>query len=274
MSSASNARVAVLSDVHANPWALRAVLAEVRTADVDLIVNCGDLVAGPWPNAVVDALYSVGVPVLSVRGNGDRLVADAYDGHWDDMPASAHPMLAWAAAHLTEDERRLVGAMPLTARIEVAGLGPVTFFHATPASDEQILLPTTPDPEITEALARVDTAVAVAGHTHLPDDRIVGTRRVLNAGSVGKPFDPPEAAWLLLGPGVELRRTGYDIGAALEAARRELSGSAQHGAVVAKDFADSLRPPGREHVLRAFGPAQAAQVGHLAARSRLPTLDH
>lgn len=47
MSSGSGARVAVLSDVHANPWALRAVLAEVQSAGVDLIVNCGDLVAGP-----------------------------------------------------------------------------------------------------------------------------------------------------------------------------------------------------------------------------------
>lgn len=222
---------------------------------------------------VVETLYGAGVPVVSVRGNGDRLVADAYDGRWEDMPALARPTLAWAAAHLSEVDRRLVGAMPLTARVDVRGLGPVTFFHAGPASDEQILLPTTPDAEIAEALAGVDTPLAVGGHTHLADDRSLGERRLLNAGSVGKPFDVPEAAWLLLGPHVDLRRTSFDNSAALEAARRELSGSGNDGAVVATDFADSLRPPGREQVLRTLGPAQAAQAGRLAARSRLLTLD-
>ena len=43
-------------------------------------------------------------------------------------------------------------------------------------------------------------------------DRTVGTVRVVNAGSVGMPFAPPPGAhWLLLGPGVELRHTAYDL---------------------------------------------------------------
>jgi len=36
--------------------------------------------------------------------------------------------------------------------------------------------------------------------------------RVVNAGSVGAPFAPPAGAhWLLLGPGIELRHTPYDL---------------------------------------------------------------
>lgn len=104
------ARVAVLSDVHGNPWALRAVLEDVRRASVDLVVNCGDLIAGPWPTEVVDELFGCGVPVLSVRGNGDRMVADAFEGRWDDVIATARPVIAWAAARLRLDDRRLVGA--------------------------------------------------------------------------------------------------------------------------------------------------------------------
>jgi predicted phosphodiesterase len=84
-------RVAVLSDVHGNPWALRAALEDVRRVSVDLVVNCGDLVAGPWPTEVVEELLGCGLPVLSVRGNGDRMVADASDGRWDDVPPPRVP---------------------------------------------------------------------------------------------------------------------------------------------------------------------------------------
>jgi diadenosine tetraphosphatase ApaH/serine/threonine PP2A family protein phosphatase len=42
-------------------------------------------------------------------------------------------------------------------------------------------------------------------------DRTVGSRRVVNSGSIGLPFGDPGAYWLLLGEGVELRRTAYDI---------------------------------------------------------------
>lgn len=267
------ARVAVLSDVHANPWALRAVLAEVRAAGVDLVVDCGDLVAGPWPSAVVEELYGCGLPVLSVRGNGDRMVADAFDqrpGWEDDVPAPARRMIAWAAAHLREQDRRLVGTLPLTAEVDVDGLGPVTFFHATALSDEEIVLPAASEDRVLQVLSAVETAVAVGGHTHLPDDRTAAGHRLVNAGSVGKPFDAPEAAWLLLGPDVQLRRTGYDTATAHRAAAA-LTGA--DGAAVAEEFIDSLHPPGRAAVLDVFAPAAAAQAGHLTARSRLRTLD-
>jgi hypothetical protein len=45
-------------------------------------------------------------------------------------------------------------------------------------------------------------------------------RRIVNAGSVGLPYEGVAAAfWLLLGPGVELRRTDYDVPAAVERLR-------------------------------------------------------
>ena len=51
-------------------------------------------------------------------------------------------------------------------------------------------------------------------------DRIVGDRRFVNAGSVGMPYEGrPGAFWALLGPDVELRRTTYDTGAAVDRIR-------------------------------------------------------
>jgi diadenosine tetraphosphatase ApaH/serine/threonine PP2A family protein phosphatase len=51
----------------------------------------------------------------------------------------------------------------------------------------------------------------VVGHTHVQFDRRVGETRLVNAGSVGMPYEEePGAYWALLGPDVELRRTPYD----------------------------------------------------------------
>ena len=61
--------------------------------------------------------------------------------------------------------------------------------------------------------------MVVCGHTHMQFDRAIGTTRVVNAGSVGAPYGEPGAYWLLLGPGVELRRTPYDLVRAAEHVR-------------------------------------------------------
>ena len=53
--------------------------------------------------------------------------------------------------------------------------------------------------------------MVVAGHTHMQFDRTRRRRSLVNAGSVGMPYeDEPGAFWAQLGPGVELRRSDYD----------------------------------------------------------------
>jgi diadenosine tetraphosphatase ApaH/serine/threonine PP2A family protein phosphatase len=60
----------------------------------------------------------------------------------------------------------------------------------------------------------------VCGHTHAQFDRQLGPWRVVNAGSVGLPYEGRAGAyWLLLGPDVEPRRTDYDVDRAIAAMR-------------------------------------------------------
>lgn len=70
----------------------------------------------------------------------------------------------------------------------------------------------TPDESVAAELAGVAAAVVVCGHTHVQyDRRVVGCPRLVNAGSVGLPYEEVAVAfWALLGPGVDLRLTAYD----------------------------------------------------------------
>ena len=102
--------------------------------------------------------------------------------------------------------------------LELRELGSVLFCHATPRSDTENLTRSTPDAEVSAALSGIEADVVVGGHTHVQQDRpLSGGPRLVNAGSVGLPYQGEHGAfWALLGPDLELRRTPYDIDAALE----------------------------------------------------------
>ena len=94
-------------------------------------------------------------------------------------------------------------------RIVIGGdvaFGPLVF----PRSDEEILTSVTSEERLRRILSAVTQKTVICGHTHVQFDRRAGDTRVVNAGSVGMPYDEPGAYWALLGPTIELRRTLYD----------------------------------------------------------------
>lgn len=126
-----------------------------------------------------------------------------------------HANLPALDAVLAEVERE---SLPLTQRLEVDGLGDTLACHATPHDDEVIVTPLTPDERLAEVLEGVEADTVVAGHTHMQQDRVAGRIRRINAGSVGLPYeDDIKAFRALLGPVVELRRTPFDVAAAIRA---------------------------------------------------------
>ena len=201
-------RVAALYDVHGNLPALDAVLSE---ADADLILVGGDVVAGPWPSETLERLRGLGEHVHFIRGNADRELTRA-----PGPPRKGGPppeLLEFVRERLSEEQLSFLALLPLLESIEVEGLGRVLFCHATPRDDEELLTRISPDERWLEALADVSERVVVCGHTHVQFDRRIGDFRLVNAGSVGMPYEAePGAYWSLLGPDVDLRRTEYEAG--------------------------------------------------------------
>ncbi|MEV6208858.1 metallophosphoesterase family protein [Kitasatospora sp. NPDC051914] len=207
-------QVAVLSDIHGVLPALRAVLAEPEVAAADRIVLTGDIAAGPQPAEVLDLLTALGERVVWVAGNADRELVEYRRGLRTEIP---DPIGPWAADALREDQVELLAGLPPTARLAVEGLGEVLFCHATPRDDEEVVLVDSRPERWTEVFDGLDEAVGtvVCGHTHMPYARLAGGRLVVNPGSIGMPYGRGGAHWALLGPGVQLRRTVFDVPAAV-----------------------------------------------------------
>ena len=213
-------RVAALYDIHGNVPALAAVLADVERAGADLIVWGGDVAAGPMPAATLAKMRELGGRYVS--GNGDRQMVEDFDAGREPSDSDDEMMrtMLWAVAQIDRADRDFLASFEPTVSVEIDGLGPVLFCHGSPRSDEEKITRATPPDRLTGMLEGVAERVIVCGHTHQQFDLRAGEHRVLNAGSVGMPYEGAAAAfWLLLGPGAELRRTDYDVPAAVEELR-------------------------------------------------------
>ena len=206
-------KVLALYDIHGNLDALEAVLADPRAQGADAVVVGGDVVPGPFARATLDRLEALESPVRWLCGNGEREVAEAVGA---PAPAEDDVVAQFASITAAElgDERALaLGELPLT--LELDG---VLYCHASPRRDDEILTRLSSETRWADAFAGVDAPLVVGGHTHQQDDRVVGSRRFVNAGSVGLPYEGDGAArWLWVVDGApELRATTYDAAAAGE----------------------------------------------------------
>ncbi|MFI9025099.1 metallophosphoesterase family protein [Streptomyces sp. NPDC053560] len=246
------AAVAVLSDVHGVAPALEAVLAEPDVRAARTVVLTGDLLSGPLPRETLALLRDLGDRAVWLRGNGEReLVAS----HHDPGAPAPDGVTPWAAGQLAPSDIDELAALPTAVTLDVPGLGPVLFCHATPRDDAEVVLADSRAERFAEVLAGVPEAVrtVVCGHTHMPFVRVAHGRLVVNPGSIGMPYGRDGAHWALLGPGggaVALRRTPYDR----EAACARIV--AESGFPQAAKWADEYvrHTHSAEDALAAFGP--------------------
>ncbi|MGA2398578.1 MAG: metallophosphoesterase family protein [Steroidobacteraceae bacterium] len=175
-------RIAALSDIHGNLFALDAVLADVRRRGVDITVNLGDILSGALlPAETADRLMALGLP--TIRGNHERQVLS---GDLERMGASDRH----AFDTLGDSHRAWMAQLPTVLRPADA----VFMCHATPYNDFDCYLEDLVDGELRAApVSRVeersrgcDASLILCGHSHIP--RVMRLRTgqlVINPGSVG-----------------------------------------------------------------------------------------
>lgn len=179
-------KIAVLSDIHGNAFALKAVLADAQTHGVDVMVNLGDIFYGPIaPRATYELLTAH--DIVTIRGNQDRLIIDATAGERE-----ANPTLGFVIDDLGDAPldwiKTLPGDLPFTDAVYLC--------HGSPASDMEYLLEDIDagsprlrsDRRIQELLDGVTAEMILCGHTHIPRTVALSSgQQVVNPGSVGLP---------------------------------------------------------------------------------------
>ena len=179
-------RIALISDIHANEFALRAVLTEIRRTGVDQIVCLGDVATlGPRPNAVIEILDEL--DCLCIMGNHDEFLLDAELVHAYTGSPQVVASINWSQARLSRAELDFLRGFERCREIPLGKLT-VQLFHGSPSSYLENILASTPPEALDDMLAGTTATVLAAGHTHIQMLRQHHGRLVVNPGSVGLPF--------------------------------------------------------------------------------------
>lgn len=217
-------KLAILADIHGNWPALEAVADDVDRWGPDLVLVNGDIVnGGPssdrcWATvrerAAADGWYIT-------RGNHETYVAEwAEPGRPLHGPVYELSRLShWTYGQLNGDVAAL-SALPERWEWTAPDGTHLIAMHATRVGDRAGLYPHTGD---MDARRMIDPAAAVfvTSHTHIPHQRTLDGRRVLNTGAVGLTGDGDRrAAYARLtwdpagGWAMGIRRVAYDVAAA------------------------------------------------------------
>lgn len=179
-------KVAILSDIHSNIFALRAVINDAQQRNVTSMLNLGDILYGPIaPQETFELLQKHNFTTIS--GNQDRQIYDATQKDID-----TNPTLQFILDDLSRDAVEWMRALPKTKQFSEE----IYCCHGTPNSDLVYLLENVEkgypllrsDEHILDLLAGHRSNIIVCGHTHIP--RVVqlsSGQLVINPGSVGLP---------------------------------------------------------------------------------------
>ncbi len=216
-------KYAVLSDVHSNLDALRAVLKDIKDKEIKEIIFLGDAVGyGPEPNECVDVLRNECSIMLA--GNHDHAVLGLTDIEY--FNPIAKQAILWTREQINERTILILKTLPIFREIKDRD---ILLVHSTPKEPENWnYLLSLWDAEIN--FHYFENKICLLGHSHqpfiierLPSGEMltyrnrarlsVEKRYIINVGSVGQPRDgDPRACYAVIDEeSVNIYRVQYDV---------------------------------------------------------------
>jgi protein phosphatase len=173
-------KILIVSDIHANAESLEALPEEY-----DELWILGDLVNyGPSPTEVID--FARSKASLVVRGNHDHSVGFGKDSRCSArFRAMAEASGRWTRSVISEDDKRFLRELPTEVERKVNGVK-FLLCHAVPSNPLYEYCPPDAD-RWRDEVSAMTADVLLAGHTHLPFQRKIDKKLVVNPGSLGQP---------------------------------------------------------------------------------------
>ena len=217
-------KAAIISDIHSNLEALKAVLKDIKKRRIKTIFCLGDLVGyGANPNECI--ALAMKESDATIAGNHDYAAVEQTDiGTFNPVAAEA---IKWTRKKLTEESKKMLRGLPLTFKT-----CDLLLVHGSPTRPEmwQYLFSLE---DFHRQFGAFTESICFVGHSHIPcgvfQDAnsytdfirenpfpILKRRRfIVNAGSVGQPRDlDPRACYAIYDGNkfsIEIIRVEYNI---------------------------------------------------------------
>ena len=186
-----NNRIAILSDIHGDTTALKAVIADARALGATEYWLLGDiLLPGPGREDLFELLDAIPI-TAAVRGNWDDCVLEALDGEYG-LEDPQEIQLLRLTQYLMEglDPKRIdwLRSLPLVEKKEVNGIR-FSLTHNLPEKNYGGFLRPANVTENFDQLLDDQTDMAIYGHVHKQLLRYGSQgQQILNPGTIGMPY--------------------------------------------------------------------------------------
>ena len=233
-------RTAVISDIHSNLEALKAVLKDIEERGIENIVCLGDVVGyNADPNECTAIVRRMKIP--TIMGNHDVVACER------EEPLGFNPIAfsaaLWTRENLSEENKRFLAGLPAEFMLS----GQILCVHGAPSDRDTYVFTVDEAEEQFEILHQRKIHICLFGHTHFPcifcDGKLLTDGRcnhwsldpnqyyMINPGSVGQPRDGDcRASYIILDhfegelgeaqrfnmPTVDFIRVEYDVKEAVE----------------------------------------------------------
>ncbi|MCW1968019.1 MAG: metallophosphatase family protein [Anaerolineae bacterium] len=187
-------KLAVIADIHSNFRALEAVAEHLAHWRADLVVVAGDVVnRGAMPQACFDFVTArrqdQGWHIL--RGNHEDYVIEHLGAkrHLGGIELEIYRMSYWTFCQLGDTVHELA-KWPLHFVDKADAIrGEIRITHASMRGNRDSMIAASPDSILMNQVGLPLPRLFCSAHTHLPFVRQLNDTCVVNAGSVGMPFD-------------------------------------------------------------------------------------
>ena len=216
-------RLGILSDIHSNLEALKAVLKAFKAEKINTYVCLGDIIGyGADPLKCVDKIRKL--TDLVIAGNHDHAALGITS--IENFNHYAKLSTIWTSEQLKDKHKNYIEQLPLTIKQHE-----VLYVHSTPQNPEQWNYIISLE-HARFAFATFDEKLCFIGHSHQPitfkqtgeavellpagDIKLNSdSRYIINVGSVGQPRDGnPEACYCVYDVTegmIETKRVAYDV---------------------------------------------------------------
>lgn len=233
-------KIAVISDIHSNIAALKSVMSDIETQEINKIYCTGDLVGyAPFPNEVIDLIRQKQIP--TVMGNYDDAVGNmrficGCDYKDEKAQALGEASISWTKENTSDQNKEFLRSLPEEIQFE-ADCKKVLLVHGSPGILNEYIYENTPAEKMSGYLEKGKCDILICGHTHRPFHAVLAGGHIINAGSVGKPkHGDPRATYVVVTFNgkvtVETRTVSYDF---------EAVANAIESSNLPNEFADLIR---------------------------------
>jgi putative phosphoesterase len=180
--------IALISDIHGNLPALKAVLKDAGKVNAKQVWCLGDLVGYiPFPNECIALIRKKAS--ASIVGNYDLKVIDFEhkESEWKKTKKRAKfDAFEWNSRNLNPKSQKYLSSLPQKIQCKI-GKFEILLTHGSPQSIDEPVLPETLQARLLELGKIAGSDIIVMGHTHRFMNRKVGDQWFINPGSVGLP---------------------------------------------------------------------------------------